>query len=122
MDRVEWRHAVRQSRLPKSVKLTLVTHAELGRGRFHDDRANLHAFSRKRLAKLTGCDERTIQRHLKTAEESGWLQRHAGGHHGKQTEFQGVSLPPDSDLKWEISLGDISGEEGHYGKVSEIHR
>jgi hypothetical protein len=30
---------------------------------------------------------------------------------------QGVSLPPDSDLKWEINLR----KEGHYGKVSEIY-
>jgi transposase len=29
---------------------------------------------------------------------------------------QGVSLPPDSDLKWEISLR----KEGHYGKVRKF--
>jgi hypothetical protein len=34
-----------------------------------------------------------------------------------RSQEQGVSLPPDSDLKWEISLR----KEGHYGKVSEVY-
>jgi hypothetical protein len=87
MNRLEWRRAVRQSRLPGSVRVTLLTHADLGWARFHDDRANVHAFSRERLAKATGRDERTIQRHLRLAEDVGWLKRHAGGYHGKQVQF-----------------------------------
>ena len=96
MDRLGWRRAVRRSRLPGNVKLTLVTHAEQGRGGFHDDQANLHAFSRKQLADTTRHDERTIQRHLRLAEDTGWLKRHAGGYHGKQAEFH-YTTPGDHE-------------------------
>jgi hypothetical protein len=79
--------AVRKFRLPGNVKVTLLTHAEIGRGRFHDDPANLHAFSREQLAEATGRDWRTIARQLHLAEEAGWLKRHGGGYHGMQTVF-----------------------------------
>lgn len=87
MERLEWCVAVRASDLPASVKLTLLTHSEPGRRHFHDEQGNLHALARVRLAKLTGHDQRTVQRHLRQAEEAGWLQRHDGGHHGRQVRF-----------------------------------
>jgi predicted alpha-1,6-mannanase (GH76 family) len=96
MDRLEWRRAIRLARLPGNVKVTLLTHADRGRGRWHDDQANLHAFSRERLAKATGHDERTIQRHLRLAEDAGWLKRHAGGYQGRQAEFH-YMIPGDPE-------------------------
>lgn len=89
--RAEWRMLVQRSRLPSSVKVTLLAHATLSRHHFHDDLTNQHAITRKRLASAVGKDERSVQRHLRRAEADGWLVRHRDGHNGQQAVFHYVT-------------------------------
>ncbi|GAB3435054.1 hypothetical protein GCM10027517_03810 [Phycicoccus ginsengisoli] len=84
VSRRDWRMLVQRSRLPSSVKVTLLAHASMSRHHFHDDLANEHAITRKRLAHAVGKDERSVQRHLRRAESDGWLVRHRNGHNGIQ--------------------------------------
>jgi hypothetical protein len=81
-ERMEWRQLVRKSKLPSSVKLTLLTHSESGKPHKHDEERNLHAYSRKRLADRLGVDESTIRRHYRRAEEARYLAEHERGHRG----------------------------------------
>jgi len=89
--RRDWRAMVLRSRLPSSVKLTLLEHATLTRWHWHDDLTNEHAITRERLARRLNINERTVRRHLRRAETEGWLVRHRDGHNGQQAVFHYVA-------------------------------
>lgn len=78
-----WRRAVERSRLPSSVKLTLLAHSERGAGHFHDESVNEHAFSRAKLASRLDRDAGTIRRHYRRAEDAGYLVMHERGERGQ---------------------------------------
>jgi hypothetical protein len=81
--RIGWRQAVRRSRLPNGVKVTLLAHSETSSHHHHDDDLNVHGVRRDRLAALCGVDESTVRRHYRIAERTGWLLLHERGHQGK---------------------------------------
>lgn len=86
-----WRRAVTRSRLPSSVRLTLLTHSEKGPSHWHDDDANEHAYPRAVLAERLGTEESTIRRHYRRAERDGFLVLHEQGARGRQTVFHYVT-------------------------------
>jgi hypothetical protein len=92
--RTDWRRRVEQSHLPVAIRFTLSKHAETGRGHFHDDIANVHSITRRRLARLVRADESTIRRHIARALRDGWLVRHRLGHNGAVSEYH-YATPAD---------------------------
>ncbi len=98
-----WRSAICESdlhRTTRHIALTLSLHmSEMGDSCFP---------SIARLARESGCDSRTVQRHLRTLEAEGWIERgeHIGtggrGKYGTGVQYRAViktpgSVPPVSD-------------------------
>ena len=90
-ERMAWRRAVERSRLPGSVRLTLLTHSEQGPGHWHDETRNEHAYPRASLACRLGSDESTIRRHYRRAEQAAFVVLHGVGGNGLQSVFHYVT-------------------------------
>lgn len=73
--RGDWRKTIsRNPTIPKWAKLILMEHASRGSRQWHDDKTNVHALSRARLAVACGVSERTVQRATVWAVTNGWLE------------------------------------------------
>ena len=94
-DRATWRRLVQRSTLPNGVKLTLLAHAQSTSRHHHDDQENRHSVTQDRLARAVGKDQRTVQRHIRTAQHAGYLSCHSPGHNGAQAVYH-YALPGHS--------------------------